>query len=58
MTSELITFYHLRCRFSSTALGTRTGYLKPTWRGTDETPQYLLQITMEIKVTLMETTSS
>ena len=26
MTSELITFNHLRCHSSSTALGTRTGY--------------------------------
>ena len=38
MTSELITFNHLRCHSSSTALGTRTGYWKPTRRGTDETP--------------------
>ena len=38
MTSELITFTHLRCHSSSTALGTRTGYWKPTRRGTDETP--------------------
>ena len=41
MTSELITFNHLRCHSSSTALGTRTGYWKPTLRGTDETPQSL-----------------
>ena len=41
MTSELITFNHLRCRSSSTALGTRTGYWKPTRRGTDETPPRL-----------------
>ena len=34
MTSELITFNHLRYHSSSTAMGTR----KPTWRGTDETP--------------------
>ena len=40
MTSELITFNHLRCHSSSTALGTRTGYWKPTRRGTDETPCY------------------
>ena len=38
MTSELITFNHLRCHSSSTALGTRTGYRKPTQRGTNETP--------------------
>ena len=37
MTSELIAFYHLRCHSSSTALGTRTGYWKPTWKGTNET---------------------
>ena len=37
MPSELITFNHLRCHYSSTALGTRTGYWKPTRRGTDET---------------------
>ena len=37
MTSELITFNHLRCHSSSTALGTRTGYWKPTQRDTDET---------------------
>ena len=36
MTSELITFNHLICHSSSTALGTRTGYWKPTRRGTDE----------------------
>ena len=36
-----VTFNHLRCRSSSTALGTRTGYWKPTLRGTDETPQSL-----------------
>ena len=36
MTSELITFNHLRCHSSSTALGTRTGYWKLTRRGTDE----------------------
>jgi hypothetical protein len=29
----------LRCLSSSTALGTRTGYWKPTRRGTDETLQ-------------------
>ena len=39
MTSELITFNNLRCHTNSTALGTRTGYWKPTRRGTDETPQ-------------------
>ena len=39
MTSELITFNYLRCHSSSTALGTRTGYWKPTRRGTDETLQ-------------------
>ena len=39
MTSELITFNHLRCHSSSTALENRTGYWKPTRRGTDETPQ-------------------
>ena len=38
MTSELITFNHLRCHSSSTALRTRTGCWKPTRRGTDETP--------------------
>ena len=27
---------HLKCHSSSTALGTRTGYWKPTQRGTDE----------------------
>ena len=32
MTSELITFNHLRCHSSSTALGTRTGYWKLTRR--------------------------
>ena len=32
MTSELITFNHLRCHSSSTALGTRTDYWKLTWR--------------------------
>ena len=31
-----ITFNHLRCHFSSTAVG--TGHRKPTWRGTGETP--------------------
>ena len=36
MTSELITFNHLRCHSTSTAMGTRTGYWKPTWRSTDE----------------------
>ena len=36
---QLITFNHLRCHSSSRALGTRTGYWKPTQRGTDETPQ-------------------
>ena len=36
--SELIIFNYLRCRSNSTALGTRTGYWKPTRRGTDETP--------------------
>ena len=35
-TPELITFNHLRCHSSSTALGTRTGYWKLTRRGTDE----------------------
>ena len=38
MTYELIIFNHLRCHSSSPALGTRTGYRKPTWRGTGETP--------------------
>ena len=38
ITSKLITFNHLRCHSSSTALGTRTAYWKPTRRGTDETP--------------------
>ena len=38
MTSELIRFNHLVCHSSSTALGTRTGYWKPTCRGKDETP--------------------
>ena len=38
MTSELITFNYLICHSSSTALGTRTGYWKPTQKGTDETP--------------------
>ena len=42
MTSELITFHHLRCHSSSTALRTRTGYWKPTQRGTDETPHVFL----------------
>ena len=42
MISELITFNHLRCQSSSTVLGTRTGYWKPTQKGTDETPQYIL----------------
>ena len=37
MTSELITFNHLRCNSSSTALGTKTGCWKQTQRGTDET---------------------
>ena len=32
MTSELITFNHLRCRSSSRALGTITGYWKSTRR--------------------------
>ena len=41
MTSELITFNHLRCHSCSSTLGTRTGYRKPIGRGTDETPQYL-----------------
>ena len=40
MTSQLIAFNHLRCHSSSTALGTRTGYWKPTRRGTDETPNH------------------
>ena len=39
MISELITFNHLRCHSSSRALVTRTGYWKPTRRGTDEIPQ-------------------
>ena len=38
MTSELITFNPLRCHSSSRPLGTRTGYWKPTQRGTDENP--------------------
>ena len=38
MTYEQITFNHLRCISSSTALGTRTGYWKSTQGGTDETP--------------------
>ena len=41
MTSELITFNHLRCHSSSTALGTRTGYWKRTRRVTDEMPHWL-----------------
>ena len=45
MTSELMTFNHLRCHSSSTALGTRTGYCKLTWRGTYETPLWLVQLT-------------
>ena len=46
MTSELITFNHLRCHSSSTALGTRTSYWQPTQRGIDEppTPQSDLKI--------------
>ena len=32
------------CHSSSTALGTRTGYWKPTWRGTDETPLSFLKM--------------
>ena len=40
LTSELIQFNHFRCHSSSTALGTRNGYWKPTRRGTDETPLY------------------
>ena len=39
MTSELKTFNHLRCHSSSTALGTKTGYWKPTRRVTNETPR-------------------
>ena len=38
MTSELMTFNHLRRHSCSLALGTRTGYWKPTRRCTDETP--------------------
>ena len=38
MTSELITFNHLGYHSSSKALGTKTGYWKPTGRGTDKTP--------------------
>ena len=36
--TELIKFNYLRCHSSSTALGTRTGYWKPTGRGTYDTP--------------------
>ena len=43
MTYELITFNHLRHHSSSTALGTRTSYWKPTRRGTDENPQNLMR---------------
>ena len=38
MTSELIIINHLIRHSTSTALGTTTGYWKPTGRGTDETP--------------------
>ena len=38
MTSEPITFNPFRCDSSSTALGTRADYWKPTRRATDETP--------------------
>ena len=38
MTSEQITFNHLRCHSSPTELGIRTGYWRPTWRGTDHPP--------------------
>ena len=44
MTSELITFNHLRCHSSSTALGTRTGYWEPTRRGTDGTLRSQLRV--------------
>ena len=40
MTSELITFNHLRCHSSSTPFG--TDYWKPTQRGTDKTPHYMI----------------
>ena len=48
MTSELITFNHLRCHSRSTALGARTGYWKPTRRGTDETPQTIATLIFPI----------
>ena len=38
------TFNHLRCLSSSTTLGTRTGYWKPTRRGTDEIPLWVIQL--------------
>ena len=37
--NQLITFNHFSCRSSPTALGTRIGSWKLTWRGTDETTQ-------------------
>ena len=49
MTSELIRFNHLRCHSSWTALWTRTGYWKPTRRGTDETP-HCLKVTKSLKI--------
>ena len=44
MTSEWVMFNHLQCHFSSTALGTRTGYWEPTQRGTDEIPLYQIKL--------------
>ena len=44
MTSELTTFNHLSCRSSSTALGTRTGYWKPTQGAVQMKPLLELQI--------------
>ena len=53
MTSELINFNHLRCHSSSTALGTRTGYRKPTRRGTDENPPWLENWDQELCLTAL-----
>ena len=50
MTSEIITFNHLRCHSSSTAFGTRIGYWKPTQRGTDETPNMDIYYTLVLDV--------
>ena len=33
-----LNWHHLKCHSTSTAMGTRTCYWKPTWRYTDETP--------------------